>query len=78
MGTYEFVWDERLGIRLPDFNQPFEEFTYHEQSEIVEKWEAIRGRIPSRVFELEHVIDSTFAPKKSPTFLGAVKKVQPI
>ncbi|GGA44658.1 hypothetical protein [Paenibacillus physcomitrellae] len=57
MGTFEFVFDQRLGIKLPDFTQPYEAYSYQEQLEIVENWEEIRGRIPSRVMELERMIE---------------------
>ncbi|ANS73831.1 hypothetical protein AWM70_03970 [Paenibacillus yonginensis] len=57
MGTFEFVMDERLGIKLPDLKQPYEAYSYQEQAEIVEHWEEIRGRIPSRVIELERIIE---------------------
>ncbi|WP_138495531.1 hypothetical protein [Paenibacillus pinistramenti] len=57
MGNHEFRYNERLGIKLPELYKPYESFSLEERTEIVTVWEEIRGRIPSRVIELERVIE---------------------
>jgi hypothetical protein len=57
MSNHKFVYDERLGIHLPELRLPFEEYELQERTEIVTSWEQIRGHIPSRVMELEKVIE---------------------
>ncbi|GIP21219.1 hypothetical protein [Paenibacillus sp. J22TS3] len=53
-----FVYDSRLGIKVPQFETPFEELPLSERAHIIEVWEDIRGTIPTRVMELEQVIVS--------------------
>jgi hypothetical protein len=54
--NYDFVHDERLGIPLPELQLEWERLSEAEQSDILLRWEQIRGRIPNRIFELERVI----------------------
>jgi len=54
---YEFVLDERLGIRTPQLAREWDEYERSEQSAIIAQWEAIRARIPDRVKQLEEQID---------------------
>ena len=53
METYRFRFDERLGIELPELDLEWEQYTPEERGEILLRWEAIRGRIPDRIGELE-------------------------
>ncbi|WP_159881345.1 hypothetical protein [Paenibacillus puerhi] len=54
--TDVFVWDERLGIPLPQLPRDFETYTDSEQAAILLRWEEIRGTIPDRVKQIERVI----------------------
>ncbi|UUZ93868.1 hypothetical protein LJK87_04035 [Paenibacillus sp. P25] len=54
--TYAFELDERLGIPLPRLAKDFDDFTEREQSEILLRWEEIRGTIPDRIKQLERII----------------------
>ncbi|BBH21448.1 hypothetical protein Back11_27930 [Paenibacillus baekrokdamisoli] len=51
-----FLWNERLGISLPELDRSFELFSNEEQAFIVTQWEIIRGSIPDRVFAFELLI----------------------
>jgi dynactin complex subunit len=53
---YGFVYDERLGIPLPELYQEWEMFSEEERSVILREWEEIRGRIPDRIKALEQSI----------------------
>ena len=54
---YNFVLDERLGIRLPRLNLEWEEYTADERNDILLIWEEIRAKIPDRVIALEAIIN---------------------
>jgi hypothetical protein len=54
---FEFVLDDRLGIRLPVLSREWEEYSREEQETMILEWEAIRARIPDRVKVLEEEID---------------------
>jgi hypothetical protein len=56
MPTYAFILNDRLGIRLPGLSHEWEEYTEQQQHLILAEWEEIRGRIPSRIIEIEQVI----------------------
>lgn len=56
--NYAFDLDDRLGIPLPRLSKDFDEFTEHEQSEMLLRWEEIRGTIPDRIKQLERIIIS--------------------
>ncbi|QYR20358.1 hypothetical protein KZ483_21450 [Paenibacillus sp. sptzw28] len=53
-----FIWNERLGIALPELNREWECYNDQEQADIVTRWEVIRGTIPDRVFALERLINT--------------------
>ncbi len=55
--AYEFVYDERLGIRLPRLQYEWERYSRETQARILFEWEAIRGTIPDRIKELEKRIN---------------------
>lgn len=57
MEKYEFVLDERLGILLPQLSLDWEQYSETERAQILYEWEQIRGRIPTRIFELERIIN---------------------
>jgi hypothetical protein len=52
----EFVFDERLGIHVIELLQDWADYNKLEREEILYFWEQIRGRIPERVIQLEHII----------------------
>jgi hypothetical protein len=52
-----FIWNERLGIELPELNREWDCYNDQEQADIVTRWEVIRGTIPDRVFALERLIN---------------------
>ncbi|MCP8967452.1 radical SAM protein [Ectobacillus ponti] len=52
-----FVWDERLGIEVPHVEETWESLAEEVQQHILLKWEGIRGAIPDRIKELEHMIN---------------------
>lgn len=52
-----FIYDERLGIRLPHLQKEWDMYTKEEQAEILLEWETIRGKIPDRIIELEQQIN---------------------
>ncbi|MED4602491.1 hypothetical protein P9314_17635 [Paenibacillus validus] len=54
--TDVFVWDERLGIPLPQLKKDFEDYSKREQAELLLRWEEIRGTIPDRVKQIERII----------------------
>lgn len=54
---YEFVYDERPGIRLPVLHHTWEEYSPEERADILLKWEEIRAAIPDRIIQLESVIN---------------------
>ena len=53
MEHIHFQMNKRLGIPLPELVQPWERLSLEEQSDILEYWEQIRGRIPDRIIALE-------------------------
>ena len=53
-----FLYDERLGISIPDLNLGIvDEYTKGEQQQLLVLWENIRGSIPDRIKELESTIN---------------------
>lgn len=53
-----FVWNDRLGIPLPELHQEWERFGEAERTAIVTHWELIRGTIPDRVKAFETIINA--------------------
>jgi hypothetical protein len=53
----EFVYNERLGIALPELLEDWDSYPLSIREEIIDIWEQIRGRIPERIFELEKIIN---------------------
>jgi hypothetical protein len=53
----EFVYNERLGIPIPELLVDWESYSLSVREQIVDEWEQIRGRIPERIFELEKIIN---------------------
>ncbi|MDF2668199.1 MAG: hypothetical protein K0R67_505 [Paenibacillus sp.] len=51
--SIRFVWNERLGIELPEFDNEWEQYSVEERSDTLARWEQIRGRIPERIYEIE-------------------------
>ncbi len=56
--SVNFIFDDRLGIELPNLTMSWDDYTVKDQQEILVKWETIRGRIPDRIAELEDMINS--------------------
>lgn len=52
-----FMYDERLGINIPFLEHDWDDYTEEQQRLIVFHWERIRGSIPSRIFEIEQLIN---------------------
>lgn len=52
----EFVYDERLGIRIPRLVREWEQYSSEERSRLLREWEEIRGTIPDRIQALERSI----------------------
>lgn len=53
----DFVWDERLGISIPNLHKPWEAYDKVEQASLLLQWEKIRGTIPDRIAEIEGQIN---------------------
>lgn len=53
-----FVFDERLGIHVPELTQDWLVYSIEQRSAILERWENERGLIPQRVHEFETEIAS--------------------
>lgn len=51
-----FVWNVRLGIYLPSLELDWERCSVQEQTDIIARWELIRGGIPDVIMKLEHTI----------------------
>lgn len=54
---YEFVYDPRLGIKLPVLYHDWDAYSVAERAEMVAIWEEIRARIPDRIRQLEAIIN---------------------
>ena len=52
----QFIYDERLGIHVPDFLVDWEELSLEEQLSVIDQWEKERSKIPDRVKDLENEI----------------------
>lgn len=55
--SYEFIYDKRLGIRLPRVHREWETYSKNTQECILFEWEKIRGTIPDRIKEIEVLIN---------------------
>ncbi|WP_435921711.1 hypothetical protein [Paenibacillus sp. DYY-L-2] len=53
-----FVYDERLDIQVPSLDRPFDDYQLGERLEMIRIWEDIRGRIPTKVKQLEREIET--------------------
>ena len=54
--SIQFVYDDRLGIRLPELDEPWESHPSETQIKILAEWETIRGSIPDRIKQLDQMI----------------------
>lgn len=57
MNHIGFAYNPRLGIHVPALDRPFEDYALKERLSMIEVWEDIRGRIPSKVMVLERKIE---------------------
>jgi hypothetical protein len=53
-----FVWDEKLGISVPNLYKTWEAYDKSDQAAILLQWEKIRGAIPDRISEIERLINT--------------------
>lgn len=53
----QFILDGRLGIRIPNLTNEWEDYSNDERASILLEWEEIRSRIPDRIKELEFIIN---------------------
>jgi hypothetical protein len=51
-----FHYDERLGIEIPVLENEWETFSLEARTDLLFRWEQIRGTIPDRIHKLEAVI----------------------
>lgn len=51
-----FIFDQRLGISIPNLHVEWESLSINEQETIIQKWDVIRESIPDRIIELESKI----------------------
>lgn len=54
--TWTFAIDDRLGIPLPQLELEWDQYSEADRSEILLRWEEIRGTIPDQVKKLEQII----------------------
>lgn len=52
-----FVYEERLGIHIPDPTITWDQLNQNEQQIMLAQWENIRGNIPDRISDLEILIN---------------------
>lgn len=52
-----FIFNQRLGIPVPDLSVDWQQHSKETQQEILFYWEQIRGSIPDRIAELEAEIN---------------------
>ncbi|WP_339062829.1 hypothetical protein [Tepidibacillus marianensis] len=52
----QFIYDDRLGIHIPDFKVDWVDLSLIEQMQVIDQWEKQRSKIPDRVKELEEKI----------------------
>ncbi|WP_096189722.1 hypothetical protein [Evansella halocellulosilytica] len=52
-----FVYDERLGISIPNLSCEWKSLSQSQQENTISEWETYRGDIPERVKEIEHEIN---------------------
>lgn len=58
MANKFFTFDDRLGIPIPMLENEWEHYSSHIQQCILLTWESIRGKIPDRIKEIEHLIEN--------------------
>ena len=57
MSGYRFVYDERLGIPLPQLDGDWDQYDVGTREQILLQWEQVRGQIPDRIVRLEQQIN---------------------
>jgi hypothetical protein len=62
-----FLFDNRLGIHIPDLDLDLEYFKMDTQQDILFQWEQIRGSIPDRIADLEQTINMKQAQLENET-----------
>lgn len=55
--SYQFVFDSRLGIEIPDLQLDWHSYSIDEQHQILLEWEGVRSKIPDRIIALEKMIN---------------------
>lgn len=75
-----FIYDERLGISIPDLNLEWDEYTKGEQQQILVHWENIRGasRTASRNWNPRLTESSFGSPMRviSPNHASSIPKLR--
>jgi hypothetical protein len=56
--SYTFNYNKRLGIKLPSLEEAWDQYSKNTQESVLARWEAIRGKIPDRIKELEAAINA--------------------
>jgi hypothetical protein len=55
--SYQFEFDQRLGISLPVLDKEWNQYTTKEQTQILYEWEDHRSDIPARIKQIEKIIE---------------------
>jgi hypothetical protein len=53
---YFFRYNERLGIEIPVLANEWDNYSVEARTDLLFRWEQIRGCIPDRIYKLEAVI----------------------
>jgi hypothetical protein len=56
--SYRFVFNERMGIAIPEMDREWPDYSHEEQVAILVEWERIKARIPDRILEFETEIEA--------------------
>ena len=54
-----FLFDQRLGIPVPNLQKDWDLYSAEQQQQILFEWEQIRGNIPDRIKQLEKLINES-------------------
>jgi hypothetical protein len=55
--SYQFIYDDRLGISVPVLAKEWDQYSSEEQSQILFDWEDYRSDIPGRIKQIERIIE---------------------
>jgi hypothetical protein len=57
MKSFEFIFNDRLQIPLPELHLKWDQISAKERAEMLKQWEEIRGRIPDQIKAFEAIIN---------------------